>query len=136
MRPKDAQSGAGGAGAAGAEAAPPQVLREGRSTAASEQTRMTYRRTATDPYAEKSGRGAGSGAGAAGGRVVAAALRYFVGVYNRENYVFIITFFFHTTRGELRLLKFHIHGIPRVFPAFSRALSARGIYGGGKWRGF
>ena len=61
MRPKDAQSGAGGAGAA-----------EGRSTAASEQTRMTCYRTATDSHAEKSCSGAG-GAGAAAGRVVSGA---------------------------------------------------------------
>ncbi len=61
MRPKDAQSGAGGAGAA-----------EGRSTAASEQTRMACYRMATDSHAEKSGSGAG-GAGAAAGRVVSGA---------------------------------------------------------------
>ncbi len=61
MRPKAALSGTGGAGAA-----------EGRSTAASEQTRTACRRTATDSHAEKSGRGAG-GAGAAGGRVVSGA---------------------------------------------------------------
>ncbi len=55
MRPKAALSGAGGAGAAG-----------GRSTAASEQTRMDCSRTATDSNAEKSGGGAG-GAGVAEG---------------------------------------------------------------------
>ena len=64
MRPKDAQSGAGGA-ARGAAA-------EGRSIAASEQTRMACYRTATDLHAEKSGSGAG-GAGAAAGRVVSGA---------------------------------------------------------------
>ena len=45
---------------------------EGRSTAASEQTRMASYRTATDSHAEKSGSGAG-GAGAAAGRVVSGA---------------------------------------------------------------
>ncbi len=53
---------AGGRAARGAAA-------EGRSTAASKQTRMACRRTAADSHAEKSGRGAG-GAGAAGSRVV------------------------------------------------------------------
>ena len=46
------------------EAAPPEVLRpkaEGRSAAASEQTRMACYRTATDSHAEKSGSGAGLG---------------------------------------------------------------------------
>ena len=60
MRPKDALSGAGGAGAA-----------EGRSTAASKQTRMACYRTATDSHAEKSC-GAAGGSGAAG-RVVSGA---------------------------------------------------------------
>ncbi len=45
----------------------------GRSTAASEQTPMACRRTATDAYVEKNGRGAG-GACAAGGRVTAVVL--------------------------------------------------------------
>ena len=45
---------------------------EGRSTAASEQTRMACYRTATNSYAEKSCSGAG-GAGAAAGRVVSGA---------------------------------------------------------------
>ncbi len=68
MRPKDALSGAGGAGAAEGRRT------EGRSTAASEQTRMACYRTATDSHAEKSGSGAG-GAGAAAGRVVSTAVR-------------------------------------------------------------
>ena len=59
MRPKDAQSGAGGAGAAGGRAARGAAA-EGRSTAASEQTRMADRRTATDAHAEKRCRGAGA----------------------------------------------------------------------------
>jgi len=41
VRPKDAQSGAGGAGAAGGRAARGAAA-EGRSTAASEQTRVTW----------------------------------------------------------------------------------------------
>ncbi len=63
------------------EAAPQEVLRPsaaapfGRSTAASEQTRTAYRRTATDSHAEKSGRGAG-GAGLAGGRFVSGAAAF------------------------------------------------------------
>ena len=61
MRPKDAQSGAGGAGAA-----------EGRSTAApSEQTRMACYRTATDSHAEKSCSGAGGAGAASEGRSAA-----------------------------------------------------------------
>ena len=55
------------------EAAPSEVLRpkaEGRSAAASEQTRMACYRTATDSHAEKNGSGAG-GAGAAEGRSTA-----------------------------------------------------------------
>jgi len=51
------------------EAAPPDF---GRSTAASEQTRMACYRTATDSHAEKGCSGAG-GAGAAAGRVVSCA---------------------------------------------------------------
>ena len=50
----------------------PSAAAEGRSTAASEQTRMACYRTATDSHAEKSGSGAG-GAGAAAGRVVSGA---------------------------------------------------------------
>ncbi len=71
MRPKDALNGAGGAGAAGGRAARGAAA-EGRSTAASKQTRMACYRTATDSHAEKSGSGAG-GAGAAAGRVVSGA---------------------------------------------------------------
>jgi hypothetical protein len=71
VRPKDALSGAGGAGAAGGRAAR-DAAAEGRSTAASEQTRMAYYRTVTDLHVEKSCCGAG-GAGAAAGRVVSGA---------------------------------------------------------------
>ncbi len=67
VRPKAALRGAGGAGAAGGCRST-----EGRSTTASEQTRMACSRTATNSHAEKSGSGAG-GAGAAGGRVVSGA---------------------------------------------------------------
>jgi hypothetical protein len=70
VRPKDALSGAGGAGAAGGRAARGAAA-EGRSTAASEQTRMACSVTATDKHAEKGCSGAG-GAGAAGGRSTAA----------------------------------------------------------------
>ncbi len=58
-RPKAALSGAGGAGAA-----------EGRSTAASEQTRMACYRTAIESHAAKKGCSGAGGAGAAEGRVV------------------------------------------------------------------
>jgi hypothetical protein len=71
VRPKDALSGAGGAGAAGGRAARGAAA-EGRSTAASQQTRMAYYRMATGSHAEKSCSGAG-GAGAAAGRVVSGA---------------------------------------------------------------
>ena len=73
VRPKAALRGAGVAGAVGGRAARGAAA-EGRSTAASKQTRMASScyRTATDSHAEKSCSGAG-GAGAAAGRVVSGA---------------------------------------------------------------